>query len=153
MSRLSEILGLEEEQEFEYEGNKLKVVNNKIFAVDTINGEESWVVLSNAEFLTSIIASPEKIKIIPTKPELTEQQRIAIKGRIAEGWKHIVSEDGWKYCYKEKPWIDNKKSDYFTKRLERSLANEAVFDFVEDGKCFYLPDLIGDEEDEDKNNI
>lgn len=82
MSRLSEILNVEEWQEFEYEGNKLKVVNDKIFAVDTINGEESWFVLSNAEFLMSIIAFPEKIKIITTKPELTEKQVIAIKCRI-----------------------------------------------------------------------
>lgn len=144
MSRLSDILNVPEGQEFQYENDKFKVIKNIIFILDK---DGLWQHLASAHYLMQIIASPEKIKIIPTKPELTEQQRIAIKGRIAEGWKYIVSEDGWKYCYKEKPWNDNKKSDYFTKRLEHSLANEAVFDFVEDGKCFYLPDLIGDEEE------
>lgn len=143
MSRLSEVLNVPEGQEFEYEGNKLKIIINKIFI---INGGGDWCELASAHYLMQIISSPEKIKIIPTKPKLTEQQLIAIRGRVAEGWSYIVSEDGWKYCYKEKPWNDNKKSDYFTKRLERSLANETVFDFVKDGECVYLPDLIGDEE-------
>ena len=143
MSRLSDILNVPEGQEFQYENDKFKVVKNIIFILDI---DRLWQQLASAYYLMQIISSPEKIKIIPTKPELTEQQRIAIKGRIAEGWKYIVSEDGWKYCYKEKPWNDKKKSDYFTKRLEHSLANETVFDFVKDGECVYLPDLIGDEE-------
>lgn len=144
MSRLSEILGVEEGQEFEYESEMLKVVENKIYRFDA---NEGWRKLTSIYFLERIIAFPEKIKIITTKPELTEKQIIAIKGRIVEGWRYIVSEDGWKYCYKEKPWNDNKKSDYFTKRLEHSLANETVFDFVDDGEYVYLPDLIGDEEE------
>ena len=143
MSRLSEILNVEEGQEFQYENDKFKVVKNIIFILD-IDG--LWQHLASAHYLMQIIALLEKIKIIPVKPKLTEQQLIAIRGRVAEGWNYIVSEDGWKYCYKEKPWNDKKKSDYFTKRLEHSLANETVFDFVKDGECVYLPDLIGDEE-------
>ena len=144
MSRLSEILGVPEGQEFTYTNNSYicKIENGVLKRKE----DETWVNLNSV--LCLMIKYPENIKIIPTKPKLSEQQRIAIKGRIADGWKYIVSEDDWTYCYKEKPWNDNKKSDYFTKRLERSLANEAVFDFVENGKCFYLPDLIGDEENE-----
>lgn len=141
MSRLSEILGVEEGQKFGFDILDCKMSNNGRVIDYYENG--NWHLLYDATIICEMINNPEKIKIILTKPKLTEQQLIAIRGRVAEGWNYIVSEDGWKYCYKEKPWNDDKKSDYFTKRLERSLANETVFDFVKEGECVYLPDLIG----------
>ena len=147
MSRLSEILNVEEWQEFEYEGNKLKVVNDKIFAVDTINGEESWFVLSNAEFLMSIIAFPEKIKIITTKPELTEKQVIAIKCRIVEGWRYIAKDStGTTAFYRVAPQFNTIRK-IFTTTGSYSIVNFPIYDFLQPGDCFYLTDLIGDEEE------
>lgn len=147
MSRLSEILNVEEGQEFEYEGNKLKVVNDKIFDADTIDGEEYWFVLSNAEFLMSIIAFPEKIKIIPTKPKLTEKQITAIKGRIAEGWKYITKDrDSEIIFYEVEPEYDEWYG-YFDSTGDYSMVTLQIYDFLQPGDCFYLTDLIGDEEE------
>lgn len=162
MSRLSKILNVEEGQEFEYESNKLKVVNNKIFAVDTINGEESWFVLSNAEFLMSIIAFPEKIKIIPTK--LTEQQITAIKGRIIEGWEYIAKDaEGTIAFYMTKPQFEPVFKNFFTTE-GYAITNFPIYNFLKPCQCFCLADLIKMEgevanknteakTDEDKNNI
>lgn len=147
MSRLSEILNVEEGQEFEYEGNKLKVVNDKIFDIDTIDGEEYWFVLSNAEFLMSIIAFPEKIKIIPTKPELTENQITAIKGRIAEGWRYIAKDStGTTAFYVVEPQFNTVRK-IFTTTGSYSIVNFPIYDFLQPGDCFYLTDLIGDEKE------
>lgn len=147
MSRLSEILNVEEGQEFEYEGNKLKVVNDKIFDMDTIDGEEYWFVLSNAEFLMSIIAFPEKIKIIPTKPELTENQITAIKGRIAEGWRYIAKDStGTTAFYVVEPQFNTVRK-IFTTTGSYSIVNFPIYDFLQLGDCFYLTDLIGDEKE------
>ena len=147
MSKLSEILNVQEGQEFEYEGNKLKVVNDKIFNIDTIDGEEYWFVLSNAEFLMSIIAFPEKIKIIPTKPELTENQITAIKGRIAEGWRYIAKDStGTTAFYVVEPQFNTVRK-IFTTTGSYSIVNFPIYDFLQPGDCFYLTDLIGDEEE------
>lgn len=89
MSRLSEILNVEEGQEFQYENDKFKVIKNIIFILD-IDG--LWQHLASAHYLMQIIASPEKIKIIPTKPKLTEKQIIAIRVRVAEGWNWAVTD-------------------------------------------------------------
>ena len=70
MSRLSEILGVEEEQEFQYESEMLKVVENKIYR---FNANEGWRKLTSIYFLERIIAFPEKIKIVPKELQLTKK--------------------------------------------------------------------------------
>lgn len=143
MSRLSEILNVEEGQEFQYENDKFKVVKNIIFILD-IDG--LWQHLASAHYLMQIIASPEKIKIIPTKPRLTEQQVTAIKGRIAEGWKYIAKDlDGEVVFFEIQPEY-YKKLEYFDSTGDYSIATLPIYNFLKPGECVYLPDLIGDEE-------
>lgn len=144
MSRLSEILGVEEGQEFQYENDKFKVIKNIIFILD-IDG--LWQHLASAHYLMQIIASPEKIKIIPTKPRLTEQQVTAIKGRIAEGWKYIAKDlDGEVVFFEIQPEY-YKKLEYFDSTGDYSIATLPIYNFLKPGECVYLPDLIGDEEE------
>lgn len=137
MSRLSEVLNVPEGQEFEYEGNKLKIIINKIFI---INGRGDWCELASARFLMDMIASPEKIRITPTKPKLSKQQITAIKGRIAEGTPWAVKDISGEEIafYSSTPCSE----DYYATSM-----NAKMYDFLKVGQAVYLPDLIGDEEE------
>ena len=99
MSRLSDILGVKEGQEFEYEGSRYRVVEN-IREIYNKNFER-WYEKYDEQNLCEMIAHPELIKIVPKKITLTEQQITAIKGRIAEGtpWaaRDEDREDVWFY--------------------------------------------------------
>ena len=81
--------------------------------------------------------------------ELTEQQKTAIKGRIAEGWKWATT---------------NKMNTYFAFSAEKPYINKALNDFLVEGKwesttCniynfvtfknspIYLPDLLKENEE------
>lgn len=111
MSRLSEILGVEERQEFEFDRTELLVKEDRIFLkrYDGYCRDGFWTELSSARFLCDIIAHTERIKTIPSKPALTERQIIAIKGRIAEGWNWAVTDSGnvRVECFREKPIDDD----------------------------------------------
>lgn len=144
MSRLSEILNVEEGQEFQYENDKFKVIKNIIFILDIDGLWQHFASLASAHYLMQIIASPEKIKIIPTKPKLTEKQIIAIKGRIAEGWNWAVTDSGnvRVVCFTEKP-IKDDYTCYSSNGEADSLANKDIFDFVTyENSPVYLPELI-----------
>lgn len=134
MSRLSEVLNVPEGQEFEYEGNKLKIIINKIFI---INGRGDWCELASARFLMDMIASPEKIRITPTKPKLSKQQITAIKGRIAEGTPWAVKDISGEEIafYSSTPCSE----DYYATSM-----NAKMYDFLKVGQAVYLPDLIED---------
>lgn len=84
MSRLSEILGVKEGQEFRYSNKAFvyKVEDN--FLVRLEETSKRWYTVCNDT--VSMIVHPELIRPIPEKPQLTEQQITAIKGRIAEGF-------------------------------------------------------------------
>lgn len=137
MSRLSKILNVEEGQEFQYENDKFKVVKNIIFILD-IDG--LWQHLASAHYLMQIIAFPEKIKIIPTKPKLSKQQITAIKGRIAEGTPWAVKDISGEEIafYSSTPCSE----DYYATSM-----NVKMYDFLKVGQAIYLPDLIGDEKE------
>ena len=149
MSRLSEILNVEEGQEFEYESRLFGCVTCKI--VEGIRYSFDgycWVGCTDECILTDMINHPEKIKIIPTKPKLTEQQITAIKGRIAEGWKYIVRDGNDSILFfEQKPEYD-KRSGFFDSTGDYSIATLPIYDFLKPGECFYLPDLIGGAENE-----
>lgn len=143
MSRLSKILGVKEGQEFGYE--------NKSFICKIEDGilkrkhNENWENISSV--LCLMIAHPEKIEIIPQKLQLTEQQITAIKGRIAEGWNWIAKDkDGNIFCYTDRPSVYN---GYFNNGLYSSFVISDLFNFViSKNSPIYLPDLIGDENNE-----
>lgn len=148
MSRLSEILGVEERQEFEFDRTELLVKEDRIFLkrYDGCCRDGFWTELSSARFLCDIIAHTERIKTIPSKPALAERQIIAIKGRIAEGWNWVArdSDNFWVVCFTEKP-IKDGDTFYSSNGEEDSLANKDIFDFVTyKDSPIYLPDLIND---------
>ena len=143
MSRLSEILGVEERQEFSFENTELFVKRDRVFFK---NSDELWTELCSARFLCDLIAHSESIKTIPPKPKLTEQQITAIKGRIAEGWNWVATDSSnlWVVCFTEKP-VKDDYTFYSSNREEDSLANKDIFDFVTyENSPIYLPDLISE---------
>lgn len=148
MSRLSEILGVEERQEFKFDGIELFVKKDRIFLkkYDGYCFDGFWTELSSARFLCDVIAHSEKIEIIPQKLKLTEQQITAIKGRIAEGWNWVArdSDNFWVVCFTEKP-IKDGDTFYSSNGEEDSLANKDIFDFVTfENSPVYLPELINE---------
>lgn len=143
MSRLSEILGVEERQEFEFDHTELFVKEDRIFLK---NYDGFWTELSSARFLCDLIAHTERIKIILSKPALTERQITAIKGRIAEGWNWVVTDSGnvRVVCFTEKP-IKDDYTCYSSNGEADSLANKDIFDFVTyKDSPIYLPELINE---------
>lgn len=85
--------------------------------------------------------------------ELTEQQKTAIRGRIAEGWKWIANDKlGEIWFYEEKPKKDIKKGFCFNDSVYGAgqVCNEKIskiYDFVTfENSPLYLPDLLGGEE-------
>ena len=154
MSRLSEILGVEEGQEFEYKSRlvgciKCKIVNGMRYTFDGY----CWVGCTDEYILTEMMNHLERIKILPAKLKLklTEQQIIAIKGRVAEGWNWIAKSKYFNdvYCFMERP-IKDDDDDFFHSPSNRgSLANPDLFNFVTyENSPIYLPDLLGDENNE-----
>lgn len=77
--------------------------------------------------------------------ELTEQQKTAIRGRIAEGYRWIV---GWHFSdvvfSVEKPEQDENGGVGLRGRI--SYGDFLFFNFVKGNSIFYLPDLLGGEE-------
>lgn len=85
--------------------------------------------------------------------KLTEQQKTAIRGRIAEGWKWIANDKlGEIWFYEEKPKKDIKKGFCFNDSVYGAgqVCNEKIskiYDFVTfENSPLYLPDLLGGEE-------
>ena len=145
MSRLSDILGVKEGQEFEYEGSRYRVVEN-IREIYNKNFER-WYEKYDEQNLCEMIAHPELIKIVPKKITLTEQQITAIKGRIAEGTP---------WAAKDKD--NNKQTWFFETKPEHSdsgifepnevghivsVINTHLYNFITfENSPIYLPDLI-----------
>lgn len=148
MSKLNEILGVEDGQEFEYKSRlagciKCKIINGIRYTFDGY----CWVGCTDEYILTEMINRPEKIKILPTKPKLTEKQVTAIKGRIIEGWKYVTKDsDGTTVFYMTKPQFDTIHKCFNASGIY-SVANFSVYDFLKPCECFYLPDLIKEKEE------
>ena len=150
MSRLSEILGVKEGQEFRFEDDiqvyRINKNRRQYLCSDCWNDCASEINLSK------MIAHPELIHPIPEKPRLTEQQITAIKGRIAEGtpWAaRGVNEKTYLCFYKEKPKLSANKT-YFT-CLDKAYSDcfSDLYDFITfENSPVYLPELVeGSEED------
>ena len=136
MSRLSDILGVKEGQEFEYEGSRYRVVEN-IREVYNKNFER-WYEKYDEQNLCEMIAHPELIRIIPEKITLTEQQITAIKGRIAEGTPWATRRKGESVV-----WFWKKEPKSFEMPFDVGSACTPLYDFITfENSPIYLPDLI-----------
>lgn len=141
MSRLSDILGVKERQEFRFDGSSpYRIVGDKreIYIYD------KWYRSCSEENLCRMIAHPELIRIIPEKITLTEQQITAIKGRIAEGTPWAARDKGSEkvWFYEDKPTecggVGYNIVDGFS-----TPSFSGVYDFVTfENSPIYLPDLI-----------
>lgn len=141
MSRLSDILGVKEGQEFRFDGSSpYRIVGDKreIYIYD------KWYRSCSEENLCRMIAHPELIRIIPEKITLTEQQITAIKGRIAEGTPWAARDKGSEkvWFYEDKPTecggVGYNIVDGFS-----TPSFSGVYDFVTfENSPIYLPDLI-----------
>lgn len=141
MSRLSDILGVKEGQEFEYEGSRYRVVEN-IREIYNKNFER-WYEKYDEQNLCEMIAHPELIEIVPKKITLTEQQITAIKGRIAEGTPWVARDKGSErvWFYDDKP-TERGGVGYSADGLSApSISGD--YDFITfENSPIYLPDLI-----------
>ena len=136
MSRLSDILGVKEGQEFEYEGSRYRVVEN-IREIYNKNFE-MWYEKYDEQNLCEMIAHPELIKIIPEKITLTEQQITAIKGRIAEGTLWATKRKN-----ESTVWFCKKRPKSFEMLFDVGTACTPLYDFITfENSPIYLPDLI-----------
>lgn len=141
MSRLSDILGVKERQEFRFDGSSpYRIVGDKreIYIYD------KWYRSCSEENLCRMIAHPELIRIIPEKITLTKQQITAIKGRIAEGTPWVVRDEGSEkvWFYEDKP-TECEGVGYNIVDGFSTPSLSGVYDFITfKNSPIYLPDLI-----------
>lgn len=139
MSRLSDILGVKEGQEFRFDGSSpYRIVGDK----REIYIDDKWYRSCSEENLCRMIAHPELIKIIPEKITLTEQQITAIKGRIAEGTPWVARDEDRKevWFYTRKPILNLTD---FGGGGNKNYINSPLYDFVTfENSPIYLPDSI-----------
>ena len=137
MSRLSDILGVKEGQEFRFDndGTIYQVTGNVLYyyrATDDIWSDCYGFAVYD------MIAHPELISIIPEKITLTEQQATAIKGRIAEGTPWATRRKGESVV-----WFCKKEPKSFEMPFDVGTACTPLYDFVTfENSPIYLPDLI-----------
>lgn len=81
---------------------------------------------------------------------LLENQKMSIRGRIAEGWNWVARDKGDNFVYFsiEKPYKDFFNSEDYTVDGEYSVSiTNNFYDFVTfENSPLYLPDLLGGEE-------
>ncbi len=140
MSRLSDILGVKEGQEFRFDGSSpYRIVGD----VREMYIDDKWYISFSEKNLCRMIAHPELIRIIPEKITLTEQQITAIKGRIAEGTPWVARDKGSEkvWFYEDKP-TECGGVGYSADGLSAPSLS-CVYDFITfKNSPIYLPDLI-----------
>lgn len=157
MSRLSEILGVKEGQEF-------KVTERGHFDTYKIDGERrmykssdgNWYECTNEKSLIDMILHKHLIHPIPEKPQLTEQQITAIKGRIAEGTPWAARDkdsDNTIYFFPNKPRTNSAKISWHAIEMKDLVFvtvgsnKNNLYDFITyDNSPVYLPELVEGEE-------
>ena len=141
MSRLSDILGVKEGQEFRFGHDQYRIMGN--VRERFLSGSGDWCTEYDERSLCKIIAYPELIRIITETPELTEQQITAIKGRIAEGTPWVARDKGSEkvWFYEDKPTECGGVGYSADGLSDPSLS--CVYDFITfENSPIYLPDLI-----------
>ena len=144
MSRLSDILGVKEGQEFRFDGSSpYRIVGD----VREMYIDDKWYISFSEKNLCRMIAHPDLIRIIPEKITLTEQQITAIKGRIAEGTPWATKD---KYNNKQ-TWFFETKPEHSDSGIFEpnevghivSVINTHLYNFITfENSPIYLPDLI-----------
>lgn len=140
MSRLSDILGVKEGQEFRFDGgSRYRIMGDR----REVYVNDEWRIAFSEQNLCEMIAHSNFIKIIPEKTALTEQQLTAVKGRIAEGTPWAARDKGsekvWFYKHKptERGGVGYSADGFSTPSLS------CVYDFITfENSPIYLPDLI-----------
>ena len=144
MSRLSDILGVKEGQEFRFNGgSRYRIMGDR----REVYMNNEWRISCSEQKLCEMIAHPELIRIIPEKITLTEQQITAIKGRIAEGTPWATKDKD----NDKQTWFFETKPTYSAKGIFQpsedgniaSIVDTPLYDFVTfENSPIYLPDLI-----------
>lgn len=142
MSRLSDILGVKEGQEFRFddEDTIYKIIDYSLcYYRETVN----ILSIYSGFVIYDMIDHTELIKIVPEKTALTEQQITAIKGRIAEGTPWVARDKGSEkvWFYEDKP-TECGGVGYSADGLSAPSLS-CVYDFITfENSPIYLPDLI-----------
>lgn len=141
MSRLSEILGVKEGQEFRCaEIDSTYKVEGKFLYYKK---DKKWDIVTGYG-LYLMIENPDKIRLIrqPTDQHITT----AIKGRIAEGTPWAARSQEQIYFYENKPLLvnDDDCSSYFrTADFDGFGGNSDFYDFItDDNSPVYLLELV-----------
>lgn len=141
MSRLSEILGVKEGQEFKYaEADSVYKVEKEFLYY---RGAERWITLTGIGIYL-MIENPDKIYPIPEKLQLTEQQITAIKGRIAEGTPWAARDRaGALYTYENKPKLSYDQTYFYSEEKYGFPTESDLYDFITFGNSpVYLLELV-----------
>lgn len=146
MSRLSEILGVKEGQEFRYSDEVFvyKVEGDMLVSLDG-----AFKTTDDGVIVYFMIAHPELIHPIPEKPQLTEQQITAIKGRIAEGtpWAARNKERALLYTYENKPKLSHDQTYFYSEEKYGFPTKSDLYDFITfDNSPVYLPEIVEESE-------
>lgn len=147
MSRLSEILGVKEGQEFIFESEpniKSKIKGNK--RLTKVVNRDRWEEIYSESLLIDMIAHPELIHPIPEKPQLTEQQITAIRGRIAEGTPWFARDKyGALHGFRNKPNLSAGKTYFYSEEKYAFPIESDLYDFITfENSPVYLPELVGE---------
>ena len=144
MSRLSEILGIKEGQEF-------KVTERGYLGTYKIDGERrmyksldgNWYECTNEKSLIDMILHKHLIHPIPEKPQLTDQQMTSIKGRIAEGTPWAARDrEGILFTYENKPKLSHDQTYFYSEECSFPTGSD-LYDFITfDNSPVYLPELV-----------
>ncbi|MGN1125212.1 MAG: hypothetical protein ACI4SM_03400 [Candidatus Gastranaerophilaceae bacterium] len=137
MSRLSEILGVKEGQEFRFDGKfkgTYRLLKDDYLQYEKPNG--AWKHIDSPSYLIEMINNSELIHPIPFKYNLSKKQITAIKGRIAEGTPWAVRQIGEDEIlfFTDKPCHE----DNYAISL-----NTSLYDFITfENSPVYLPELV-----------
>ena len=148
MSRLSEILDVKEGQEFRFRKEITKYKIEGDMRLTNIDYPDMWSLVFDEDLLLDMIAHPELIHPIPEKPQLTEQQITAIKGRIAEGtpWAARDREGILLYTYENKPKLSHDQTYFYSEECSFPTGSD-LYDFITfDNSPVYLPELVEESE-------
>lgn len=135
------------EGRIKYVDNIYKIEDGGLFIHAPIQG---WEEIFEFEVIETLLNHLKSIVVMSEKLNLTEQQLVAIKGRIAEGtmWAAIDTDcpDTVKFF---DLWPEKCKNgdDYIFMGSYPSISeNLSIWKFMEPGKLYYLPDILENEE-------
>lgn len=111
--------------------------------------------MNAVEFLKQLVEEIEKMEnsgqVNTEKQEkpaiiLTEQQKTAIRGRIAEGYLWVITSKGMSkaYFFDKKPIYYNEKGVEYTGNY--TSGDRCFYHFLTEDEFVYLPDLLVGEE-------